>query len=71
MKSNDIKALQTKTIEELKVQLDDLSLQLATARLQKKAGKLKNVSSVHTIADDVARVKTVITNKQLAESQKK
>ena len=69
MKSNDIKALHTKTIEELKVQLDDLLLLLATSRLQKRAGKLKN-THLSLLSDDVARVKTVIREKEMAEVAK-
>ncbi|MBP7700650.1 50S ribosomal protein L29 [Candidatus Woesebacteria bacterium] len=62
MRTNDIKALHDKSVEELKVQLDELSVELAKARLQKRAGKLKN-THISLLADDVARIKTVIGNK--------
>ncbi|MBU0974546.1 50S ribosomal protein L29 [Patescibacteria group bacterium] len=62
MRSNDIKALHDKTIEELNVQLDELLMLLAKSRLQKKAGKLKN-THICLLADDVARVKSVIGDK--------
>lgn len=62
MKTNDIKALHDKTIEELNLQLDELSTLLAKSRLEKKAGKLKN-THIAMLADDVARVKSVIGNK--------
>lgn len=64
MKSNDIKALHDKTIEELNAQLKDLQMLLAKSRLEKAAGKLKN-THVAMIADDVARIKTVLRNKEL------
>ncbi|MBT4722339.1 50S ribosomal protein L29 [Candidatus Falkowbacteria bacterium] len=69
MRSNDIKALHDKTIEELKVQLDELLMLLAKSRLEKKAGKLKN-THIAMLADDVARVKTVIRNKELVGAKK-
>lgn len=59
MKSNDIKALHDKSIEELNLQLNETLLLLAKSRLQKRAGKLKN-THISLIADDVARIKTVI-----------
>lgn len=62
MRTNDIKALHDKTIEELNLQLDELLVLLAKSRLQKRAGKLKN-THVAMLADDVARVKSVIGNK--------
>ncbi len=62
MRINDIKALHDKTIEELNLQLDELLVLLAKSRLEKKAGKLKN-THIALLADDVARVKTVIGSK--------
>ncbi|MCB9813055.1 MAG: 50S ribosomal protein L29 [Pseudomonadales bacterium] len=65
MKTNDIKELHNKTIAELKIQLDELLVLLAKSRLEKRAGKLKN-THIALLADDVARVKTIIKNKELA-----
>lgn len=64
MKSNDIKALHQKTIIELEKELTELSLKLAQARLQKGAQKLQSVSIIATLSDDVARIKTVLTQKR-------
>lgn len=69
MRSNDIKALHDKSTKELSVQLEELLMLLAKSRLEKKAGKLKN-THIAMLADDVARVKTVIRNKELAEAKK-
>lgn len=66
MKRNDIKALHNKTVQELKVQLKDLLVELAQARLKKAAGKLKNTHTA-LLSDDVARVKTVLSMKKKAE----
>jgi len=65
MKSNDIKALHNKTIKELQIQLNELLMLLAKSRLEKRAGKLKNTHTA-LLSDDVARIKTVIRNKELA-----
>jgi len=62
MRTNDIKALHDKTIEELNLQLEVLLVLLAKSRLQKRAGMLKN-THICLLADDVARVKSVIGNK--------
>ena len=62
MRTNDIKALHGKTVKELNAQLEELLVLLAKSRLEKKAGKLKN-THIALLADDVARIKTVIGNK--------
>ncbi|MBD3279099.1 MAG: 50S ribosomal protein L29 [Candidatus Pacebacteria bacterium] len=65
MKSNDIKALPTKTISELQQQLTELQQQFAKAKLARKAGKEPNTKLVSNLADDIARVKTVLHQKTL------
>lgn len=64
MKSNDIRALHEKSLPELKAQVEELSKQLAIARLEKKAGRREN-THISLIADDLARVKTVMRQKEL------
>jgi ribosomal protein L29 len=59
MKRNDITALHDKTAGELQKQLTELTEQLAQARLERAVGKIA-LSKVRLIADDVARVKTVL-----------
>jgi len=68
MKRNDITALHSKTVQELEVQLNELLVELAQARLQKAAGKLKNTHTA-LLSDDVARVKTVLSMKKKTEAQ--
>lgn len=63
MKRNDIKALHDKTVGELNKMLTEMLDNLAKIRLEKGAGRLENTSSVKMLADDVARVKTVLTIK--------
>ncbi len=64
MKRNDIKALHTKTTEELQKQLNELRQELAQVRLARVVGKAA-LSKVRLVADDVARVKTVLHEKNL------
>lgn len=64
MKRNDIKALHQKTVAELEKMLNEMTLSLAAKRLMKKAGRLENTSEVKTLSDDIARIKTIITEKK-------
>ncbi len=68
MKRNDIAALHEKTSDELSKQLVELTNQLAQARLERVVGKTA-LSKVRLLADDVARIKTVLGNKQRAAEQ--
>jgi len=70
MKRKDIKDLRAKSVKELKATLVDLQMKLAVARMEKKAGKLANVSSVATLADDIARIKTTLLEKELVGEEK-
>lgn len=64
MKRNEIKALSQKTVAELDKELLKLSHDLANMRLQKKVGKLSSVSKLRNLSDDIARIKTVLTEKE-------
>jgi len=71
MKTKDIKALHQKTPAELQQQQAELELKLAKTRIEKKAGKLANTSSLKLLADDLARVKTIQREQQLAKKEAK
>lgn len=66
MKRNDITALQSKEIAELEQQLTSLQTELVKARLERSAGQLQSPAKVKSLSDDIARVKTVMRQKQLA-----
>jgi ribosomal protein L29 len=66
MKRNDIKALADKTVAELNAKLIEQTSLLAKARLEKKAGKLSNPRSVSVLADDIARIKTMLRVKEMS-----
>lgn len=61
MKRTDIAKLHTATPAELHKQLDKLTSELIKTQLERRAGKLKNVRLVGTLRDDIARVKTVLS----------
>jgi large subunit ribosomal protein L29 len=65
MKRNDIRALHQKTVAELDKELVELNHSLANMRLQKKVGKLSSVSKLKNLSDDIARIKTILTEKKL------
>lgn len=71
MKRKDITALHDQTSQELEQQLQELKKALAKAKLELPAGKLQDVRLPGKIRDDIARIKTVLREKQLlAQSQK-
>lgn len=51
------------SVEELTDEAGELSKQLFQLRLQKATGQLDNVSKIQQIRGDLARVKTVLTEK--------
>ena len=65
MKKQDRQTLAEKTKAELQKIQSELQLQLTKAQLERKAGKLSNVSLVKTTADDLARVKTALRWQEL------
>lgn len=65
MKRNDITALASKSISELQAQLTQLMAEVTKARLAKKTGRLANLRSISHLNDDIARIKTIMRQKQL------
>ncbi len=66
MKRNDITALHTMTAAELQTKLSTLQQELATARLGHRVGKA-SVTTIARVRDDIARIKTVLREQQLAK----
>lgn len=71
MKTRDIKQLQTKTQAELRSQLTELRMSLASARLEHSQRKLTNTTSLRLIRADIARIQTVIRQKSFIEHEEK
>ena len=69
MKTRDIKQLQTKTQAELRSQLTELRMSLASARLEHSQRKLTNTTSLKNIRADIARIQTVMHHKSFTEDK--
>ncbi len=64
MKINDIKTL---TVSELNAKLKELNSELFNLRFSHATRSLANPMAIHNIKKDIARVKTVIREKEIAE----
>ena len=63
MKRQDIVSLHQSTLDELKLKLVGVETEYQTAMLEKSAGKRKN-THIRLIRDQVARIKTIMTEKE-------
>ncbi len=64
MKINDIKYL---SIAELEAKLKELNSELFNLRFSHATRSLANPMALHNVKKDIARVKTVLREKELAE----
>lgn len=71
MKKNELTDLKTKTIDELKRSLSDLSEDLDKLKVEKIAGKLANPNAIRTKRHDIARVLTFLTMKSFMVNTEK
>jgi len=67
LKANEIRNL---SMEELNKKLADLKEEFFNLRFQKATGQLANPISIRDIKKDIARVKTVIKEQELAAANK-
>lgn len=63
MKASEIR---TKTDAELEGQLDDAYHELFNLRFQRSTGQLANTARVNEVRKDIARIKTVLRERELA-----
>jgi ribosomal protein L29 len=66
MKSNQLKELHTKTVDELTRDLRDLKAEIIKQENEWVHGKVKNTNLIRGIRKDVARVMTVMHMKKMA-----
>ena len=67
MKTKDeLKALQAKTIAELDTDLKNKKSELFNLRFQLATGQLQNTAAIRECKKSIARVKTVIRQRELA-----
>ena len=70
MKTKDeLKALQAKTMAELDTDLKDKKSELFNLRFQLATGQLQNTAAIRECKKDIARVKTIIRQRELAEKK--
>jgi len=65
MKAKDVKA---KTSDELAVELDQLHKEVFNLRFQKASGQLENTARVREVRRTIARIKTVLGERQRTAS---
>ena len=67
MKTKDeMKALQAMTLAELNTDLNDRKSEIFNLRFQKATGQLENTAAIRECKKSIARVKTVIRQRELA-----
>ena len=62
----ELKALQARTMAELDTELKDKKSELFNLRFQKATGQLENTAAIRECKKSIARVKTVIRQRELA-----
>ncbi len=65
MKHQEIKDWRAKTPAEIEAEITALSTKLTSAYLAKSANKLKNVSMIKSFKTDIARLHTILREKEL------
>jgi large subunit ribosomal protein L29 len=65
MKAADVRA---KTVDELKGELDRLGKEAFNLRFQRASGQLENTARVRQVRRDMARIKTILGERQRAAS---
>lgn len=65
MKRKDITALHQLTTEQLTTKAQELRMELAKLQLEKSTGKLDNPRLVSSLRDDLARVLTILGEKEV------
>ena len=67
MKTKDeLKALEAKTMAELDTDLKDKKSELFNLRFQLATGQLQNTAAIRECKKDIARVKTIMRQRELA-----
>ena len=65
MKVNEIKELQNLSVAELNTKLSELKEELVNLRFRHATGQLENPVSLRNCKKDIARVQTIIRQKEL------
>ena len=65
------KELHELTVDELNVKLKELSEELFNLRFRHATGQLENPNVLRTVKKDIARIKTILTERELNKAKKK
>ena len=65
-----LKVIRGKSLEELRVEEQELKAQLFKLRFQHATSQINNPMQLNLIKKDIARVKTIIKEKELAAASK-
>lgn len=65
MKASELKELREKTRDELNEELNELKAELFKLRFQHATSQLENPMKLKAVKKDIARVKTIIREKEL------
>ena len=68
MKNKELKELMDKTSAELDVTLKDKKAELFNLRFQLATGQLQNTAAISACKKDIARVKTIIRQREVAQA---
>lgn len=68
MKTKELNELKAKTLQELDTELKNKKNELFTLRFQLATGQLQNTASIREVKRDIARVKTIISQREKAQA---
>ena len=68
MKNKELNELKAKTLQELDTDLKNKKNELFTLRFQLATGQLQNTAAIREVKRDIARVKTIISQREKAQA---
>ncbi|HJX46047.1 MAG TPA: 50S ribosomal protein L29 [Patescibacteria group bacterium] len=70
MKKKDFESLKEKKIDDLKIMVSNKKKEISLLFAKTKAGQEKNTSKMRNIKRDIARILTLMTEKEIIEKEK-
>ena len=67
MKKNELKEMMARSTAELSTELENKKSELFNLRFQLATGQLQNTASIRECKKDIARVKTIIRQREMAD----
>ena len=68
MKTKELNELKAKSLQELDTDLMNKKNELFTLRFQLATGQLQNTAAIREVKRDIARVKTIISQREKAQA---